>query len=74
MGEGLETLQTLLVPVLAVLTGFIIGAVVIALSNDAVIAAYRNLFHDPGAALAATWKAIITAYGALFQGSIGSVY
>ena len=65
-------LQTLLVPALAVLTGFIIGAIVIALSNDAVIAAYRNFFHAPGAALAETWKAISVAYGALFYGSFGS--
>jgi simple sugar transport system permease protein len=65
--------QTLLVPVLALLTGFIIGAIVIAISNDAVITAYRNFFHAPGAALAATWNAIYVAYGALFKGSIGSL-
>lgn len=65
-------LQTLLVPVLAVLTGFIIGAIVIALSNDEVIAAYQNFFHAPGTALGATVNAIATAYGALFKGSIGS--
>lgn len=65
--------QTLLVPVLALLTGFIIGAIVIALSNDSVITAYRNFFHAPGAALAATWNAIYVAYGALFKGSIGSL-
>jgi simple sugar transport system permease protein len=70
--RGSKLLQTLLIPALAVLTGFIIGAIVIALSNDAVIAAYRNFFHAPGAALVATWKAIATAYGALFNGSIGS--
>ncbi len=70
--KGSKFLQILLVPILALLTGFIIGAIVIALSNDAVIAAYRNFFHAPGAALAATWKAIVTAYGALFNGSIGS--
>jgi general nucleoside transport system permease protein len=70
--KGSKFLQTLLLPALALLTGFIIGAIVIALSNDAVIAAYRNFFHAPGAAVAATWKAIATAYGALFYGSIGS--
>jgi general nucleoside transport system permease protein len=71
--QGSKFLQTLLMPVLAVITGFIIGAVVIALSNDAVIAAYRNFFHAPGAAVAATWNAIATAYGALFYGSFGSI-
>jgi len=70
--QGSKLLQTLLVPALAVLTGFIIGAIMIALSNDTVIAAYQNFFHAPGAAVAATWKAIATAYGALFYGSIGS--
>jgi general nucleoside transport system permease protein len=70
--QGSKLLQILLMPALAVLTGFIIGAVVIALSNDAVIAAYRNFFQAPGAALAATWKAIATAYGALFYGAFGS--
>ena len=71
--NGSKLFQTLLVPVLAILTGFIIGAIVIALSNDAVIASYRNIFRDPGAALAATWRAISVAYGSLFYGSFGSV-
>lgn len=70
--RGSKLFQTLLLPALAVLTGFIIGAIVIALSNDAVIAAYGNFFRAPGAALAATWNAIATAYGALFYGSFGS--
>lgn len=72
-GSRSKLLQTLLVPALAILTGFIIGAIVIAISNDAVVVAYRNFFHAPGAALAATWKAIATAYGALFYGSLGSL-
>lgn len=67
-------LQIFLVPVLALLTGFIIGAIVIVLSNDAVIAAYKDFFHAPGAAFAATLNAIGTAYGALFNGSIGNFY
>src|SRR5450759_1419647 len=71
--NGSKLFQTLLVPVLAILTGFIIGAIVIALSNDVVIASYRNIFRDPGAALAATWSAISVAYGSLFYGSFGSV-
>ena len=70
--QGAKLLQTLLLPALSILTGFIIGAVVIVLSNDAVIAAYRVFFQAPGAALAATWKAIATAYGALFYGAFGS--
>jgi len=71
--KGSKLFQTLLIPVLAVLTGFIIGAIVIALSNDMVITAYRNFFHAPGAAVAATWNAVANAYGALFYGSFGSL-
>lgn len=68
-----KLLQTLLVPLLAILTGFIIGAIVIAVSDEAVVAAFGNFFHAPGAALAAIWKAIATAYGALLYGALGSL-
>jgi simple sugar transport system permease protein len=71
--QGSKLLQTLLVPALAILTGFIIGAIVIVISNDEVVAAFGNFFHAPGVALAATWKAIAAAYGALFYGALGSL-
>lgn len=67
-----SVLRTLLVPALAVFTGLVIGAIVIVVTDAAVVAAYRNFLSAPGAALSATWKSIATAYGALFQGSIGS--
>jgi len=74
--EGLSSwrriLRTLLVPALAVFTGLVIGAIVIVITDATVVAAYRNFLSAPGAALSATWKSISTAYGALFQGSIGS--
>jgi ABC-type uncharacterized transport system permease subunit len=69
-----KILQIFLVPALALLTGFIIGAIVIVISNDAVIAAYQGFFHAPGAAFVATFNAIFTAYGALFNGAIGNFY
>lgn len=61
-----------LIPLLAVFTGLVIGAIVIAATDATVVAAYQNFFSDPGTALAATWAAIATAYGALFQGSFGN--
>jgi simple sugar transport system permease protein len=64
--------QSLLLPALAILTGLLIGAIVIAVSDPKVVEAWGHLFQAPGAALVATWKAISTAYGALFQGSLGS--
>jgi ABC-type uncharacterized transport system permease subunit len=66
------TLQNLLLPVLAVFTGLVIGAIVIAVTDAAVIAAYRNFLRAPAAALSATWRSVATAYGALFSGSLGS--
>jgi ABC-type uncharacterized transport system permease subunit len=70
--RGAALLQEVLLPVLAVFTGLVVGGIIIALSNEAAIAAWRNLFQSPGAALKATWDAISVAYGALFRGALGS--
>ncbi|MCJ7435697.1 MAG: hypothetical protein MUO77_19630, partial [Anaerolineales bacterium] len=70
--RGVALLQEVLLPVLAVFTGLVVGGIIIALSNDASIAAWRNFFQSPGAALKATWDAISIAYGALFRGALGS--
>jgi ABC-type uncharacterized transport system permease subunit len=64
--------QSLLLPALAVFTGLVIGAIVIAITDATVIAAYRSFFRSPGKALAATWHSVATAYGALFSGSVGN--
>lgn len=65
-------MQTILIPVLAVFTGLVLGAVVIAVTDAAVVAAFRNFLRAPGAAFAATWRAVASAYGALLYGSLGS--
>lgn len=70
-GRG-ALLQTILIPLLAVLTGLLIGAVVVIVTDAKVVEAFGKFFQAPGAAFAAAWKAIATAYGALFQGSFGS--
>ncbi len=72
-GPNSNILQTLLIPVLAVITSLIIGAIVVVISNKAAIESYQNFFHAPGAAIIATWDAIATAYGALFYGSFGNI-
>lgn len=58
--------QTMLVPFLAILSGLILGAVIIVLTTDAVYQADSIL-----EAIGAGWNAVITAYSALFAGSIG---
>ncbi len=60
-----------LMPLLAVFTGLVIGGIIIAVSNDAAIAAWQHFFQNPLAALKATWDAVMTAYGALFAGALG---
>ncbi|RPH59399.1 MAG: ABC transporter permease, partial [Chloroflexi bacterium] len=69
---GSQLLQTLLIPILAVFTGLVIGAFVIAFTDAKVIETSRNFFSAPGAALKAMWDAVALAYGSLFYGSIGS--
>ncbi|HEX2995629.1 MAG TPA: ABC transporter permease [Anaerolineales bacterium] len=65
-------MQNVLMPLLAVFSGLVVGGIIIALSNDATIAAWRNFFQAPGAAFKAAWEAISVAYGALFRGALGS--
>jgi general nucleoside transport system permease protein len=71
-GKGARIWQTLAIPLLAVFTGLLIGAIVIVTTDAAVIAAYKNFFHDPLRALGLTFQTIGTAYGALFTGAFGS--
>lgn len=64
--------ETLLVPLLSVFTGLVIGGIVIAITDAKVVAAFGNFFQAPGAAFAAAWQAVATAYGALFSGALGN--
>jgi len=65
--------QAFLIPVLAVLTGLIIGALFIVFTDLKVLPLYKSFFIAPLAALKASSDAIATAYGALFAGSLGSL-
>jgi simple sugar transport system permease protein len=60
--------QTVLIPILAVITGLIFGAIFIIITSEQVYAGFNQSF---GAGLAAAWKTVATSYGALFAGSIG---
>lgn len=63
-----RTFHALLVPVLAIFTGLLLGAVIIVLTSEEVYAAFRV---SPVAAIQAGWNAVSTAYSALFTGSLG---
>jgi general nucleoside transport system permease protein len=58
------------VTILAIFSALVIGALVIAFSDTAVLHAWNSFFSAPGAALSATWDAIAAAYSALFEGAI----
>jgi ABC-type uncharacterized transport system permease subunit len=57
-----------LVPVLSIITGFIMGAILIVFTTPEVYAGFGKSFGD---GMSAVGSAIYAAYGALFKGSIG---
>lgn len=65
-------LQSALLPILAVLTALVIGAVIIAVSSPDVLAAWGQVLQNPLGALSTTWVTVRDAYIALFEGSFGS--
>ncbi len=56
------------IPLLAIFSGLVLGAIFIAVTSQEVYAAFGQSF---GAGLREAWRTIATAYGALFSGSIG---
>jgi ABC-type uncharacterized transport system permease subunit len=60
--------RVVLVPMLAILTGLIIGAVFIILTSEEV---YAGFGQSIGQGLLASWRSVASAYSALFTGSIG---
>jgi len=72
-GKRTSTLvNSVLLPALAVFTGLLAGAIIIAITNVNALAAWGHFFQSPLNALSATWSAVATAYGALFLGAIGN--
>jgi general nucleoside transport system permease protein len=60
--------QAILIPILAVFTGLIIGAIFIIVTSESV---YAGFAKSIGEGLKASWEAVAGAYAALFTGSIG---
>jgi simple sugar transport system permease protein len=63
--------SALLLPGLAVITALVIGGVIIVVSSPEVLAAWKNVFQDPGPAFSLTFTSVFDAYRALFEGSFG---
>lgn len=60
--------QTLLVPLLAIVTGLILGGLIIVVTTEEVYAGFGESF---GAGLRAAWNVLRVSYQALFTGSLG---
>jgi len=67
-GGVLRALRGLILPALALLTAFIVGAFVIVLTDFEIMGMWGS---DPAGALAASWSSVVDTYGALLRGSIG---
>lgn len=65
---------SVLVTILALASAMVVGAVIIALSEDAVRDSLGYFFARPGDALAAAWSTSAGAYGALLRGAVGGTY
>jgi simple sugar transport system permease protein len=61
-------LRLLLIPALAVLTGLILGAILIVLTSESVYAGFQQSI---GAGLSAAVTVVFTAYSSLFTGALG---
>ncbi len=64
--------SSLMLPILAVFTALVIGALFIAASSPAVIAAWLNFSQAPLQAFSVTWSTIRNGYAALLEGSFGN--
>jgi general nucleoside transport system permease protein len=58
------------VTVLAIFTALVVGGLLNAFTNTNVLHAWSNLFSAPGNAISQAWDTAISAYVALFEGSI----
>ena len=56
--------------VLAVVLALVLGAILIVLGNDRVLAEYGYFFAQPGTALGDSWQIVTDAYGNLFRGAV----
>lgn len=63
-----------LVPLLAVFTGLLISGVFIIVTDPRVWEAWGSITSRPGLFFSAAWQSVASAFGALFQGALGSPY
>ncbi|GAB3714748.1 ABC transporter permease [Mariniluteicoccus flavus] len=57
----------------AFVLAFVVGAILMVVSDAEVIGKWAYLVYAPGDALGASWEKVSTAYGALFMGALGGI-
>jgi simple sugar transport system permease protein len=62
--------NSVVVTILAIFTAMVIGGLLIAFTNTAVLHAWGSFFSDPGTAIGQAWDAAVGAYVAMFEGAI----
>jgi simple sugar transport system permease protein len=72
VGGGEGGWRALLIPVLAIFTALVIGALVIVFTNDDALREWKSFFRNPGDALSVSWRVLSDSYYALFSGALGS--
>ncbi len=60
------------ITILAIFAALVVGGVLIVVTDPNVLRAWDSFGYAPGAALAATWQSVASAYSALFEGSVFS--
>jgi simple sugar transport system permease protein len=65
-------ISSALLPILAVITALIIGALIIAVTSPDVIQAWSSVLQSPAEAVSVTYQTVRDAYVALFEGSFGN--
>lgn len=68
-GVGSSLRTAVLIPVLAIFSALVLGAILIAVSDVQILKLWGS---DPGQAFTETWDIVSTAYEALFRGAFGS--
>ncbi len=68
--ESLLEGNSFTVTVLAIFTALVVGGLINAFTNTTVLHAWGRLFSAPGHAFAEAWDTAVSAYVALFEGSI----
>jgi simple sugar transport system permease protein len=58
------------VTILAIFLALVVGGLIIAFSDTAVLHAWGSFFSAPGTAISASWDSVASAYSALFEGAI----